>query len=169
MLLAVLCITVGCSPRQDYKVVPRERADDIFRGSKVVLDGHVMMARATSQATFADYFFFWLPMPASTANPRYDATIIVDEVLKGDEHPWSVELQHYRPLTPAERALLSGYHDILNGLRLRVGYDRRRGNSLTRLVLCPLGLTTEVEEAMRRANALRARSGAPASHATKYK
>src|SRR5690242_8014970 len=108
------------------------------------------MARVSYRASWANYVFFWIPMGVSADNPRFDASVWVDSVLKGDDKPEQIPLTNYRPLTREESALIPYGHPIHDGLRLRVGYNRLRADSVTGLTLVPLGNTPEFEEALRR-------------------
>jgi hypothetical protein len=149
--LLVALLLFGCS-RQDFRMVPRERQGEILLASRSVVDGHVYDAQTSNGPAWYGVFMFFLPVPTQ-GTPRNDAMIYVDEVVKGADHPYTIQLKDYRALTVAERALIPENYGFLNGLRLRIGYDRRDGNSLSGLVLCPLGLMPEYEEALRQSRA----------------
>jgi hypothetical protein len=148
--VAILALACGCASKQDYRVISAANRDDVLATSKYVIEGRVIGARISYRPVWQNYVFFWLPIGVSTMNARYDATVEIDAVLKGDVKPEMIELRNYRPLSTNERALLPDEYGIHNGLRLRLGFDRRRGDSISGLAIVPLGNTPEFDEALRR-------------------
>ncbi|MGH7179012.1 MAG: hypothetical protein ACREJC_16665 [Tepidisphaeraceae bacterium] len=140
----------------------------MLNDNAVIVEGHVIAAKRTLQPAASQYLFFFIPTSVSTENPRYDATIAIDRVLKGTVQGSTIELSNYRALTAEENAaFVDGYGIHINSV-LRVGYDQRHGERLTALVIVPLGNTPEFDEALRQAAMLRARRSSmrPASRAS---
>ncbi len=147
---------IGCAGKQEYRIVSPEQRDELLRENAVVVEGHVVASKHTLQPTASQYLFFFIPMSVSTKNPRYDATVAVDRVLKGNVQEKTIELSDYRGLTEQENAaFLDGYGIHYHSL-VRIGYDRRRGDRLADLAIVPLGNTPKFDEALRQAAAMRA-------------
>jgi hypothetical protein len=166
ILTALLISSIGCAGKQDYRIVPREQADGLLSESAVVVEGHVIAGRLRATAT---QYLFFIPMNLSMKNPRYDATVAVDRVLKGRVKEKTIRLVDYRGMTKQEYAAFADGYGIHNHSVVRIGYDRRRGDRLTKLAIVPLGNTPEFDEALRQSEAKRTQRAAtrPASKPSK--
>src|SRR6185369_5742256 len=77
---------------------------------------------------FRDYLYGWLLPIGGPSSDRIDADLTVERVLRGDPRSTPIKLRYLRFETPEE---LKGFPDryaFHNQLRVRVGYDGRRGD-----------------------------------------
>jgi hypothetical protein len=159
LILGALAISsAGCAGKQDYQVLAFDQRDQLLQEKAVVVEGRVIASKHTLNPTFDQYLFFFVPQSVSTGNPRFDATVAIDRVLKGDVSSNTIELSDYRAIRPEEDALFADGYAIHNNSVLRLGFDRHSGNRLTDLVIVPLGNTPEFDDALRQAAAMRSRA-----------
>ena len=143
-----ICTAAGCAGKQDYHVYSADQRELLLQKA-VAVEGRVIESRRTLRPTANQYLFFFIPTGVSIKNPRFDATIAVDRVLKGQVSSKTIELRDYRPMTAEERSLFVDGAGIRNHLVLRIGYDRRSGNRFTGLAIVPIGNTPEFDAALR--------------------
>ena len=102
------------------------------------------------QKSWQQYVFFCWPFFAEYEGPdRYDVSVEIDKVLKGNlELPRQLHLDNARPPTLEERPLFGKMEGFTNELRLRIGYNHQYGHSHSGLVVVPLGAlpTTQPKE-----------------------
>ena len=164
IIVASMLISLGCAGKQDFRVLPADQRDQLLQEKAVVVEGRVIASKHTLNPTFDQYLFFFIPQSVSTKNPRFDATVAIDRVLKGNLSSNTIELSDYRALRPEENALFADGYGVHNNSVLRLGFDRRSGDRLTNPVIVPLGNTPEFDDALRQAAAMRARAATrPAS------
>ena len=156
ILTALLVGGIGCAGKQDYRIVSPERRDELLHENTVVVEGHVIASKDTLRPTASQYLFFFMPIGVIMTNPRYDATVTIDRVLKGSVKERTIEFADYRDLTEQENAAFAdGYGIHINSV-IRIGYDQRRGDRLSDLAIVPLGNTPEFDEVLRRSATMRA-------------
>lgn len=156
ILIALMLAGAGCAGKQDYRIVPAEQRDLLLRDNAVVVEGRVVRSKHTLRPTAGQSTsILFIPMSVSAKNPRYDATVAIDRVLKGEAPSSTIELRNYRPLTAEENAAFVDGYGIHNNSVLRIGFDRRGGGRFTSLTIVPLGNTPEFDEALRQAASVR--------------
>jgi len=168
ILTAIGLTSAGCAQQQqDYRIISVKDRDRLMQDNTVVVEGHVVVSKLGVQPpTAGDYFWhsFYFYIPAGFSHkPRYDATIAVDRVLKGNMQEKTLELTDYRSLTPEEHAAFVDNYGIHQNSMVCVGYDQRCGGCLTNLAIVPLGNTAEFDKALRQAAAQHAATR-PAFH-----
>lgn len=150
VVLLICASRCGNARQQDYTVVGVADADHALRGHQFVAEGAVVNGRRyEGPARVVDYLYFWMPHGPAVADRRQDATVEVSDVLRGDVREPRIVLRNYRPLTPAETSFFPDGYGMRNHLRLRIAYNRRRGDRFADLVIVPLGNTAVFDAAMR--------------------
>lgn len=133
----ILIILHGCARQQNYEILPSTDAASVD-SSQNVLDVTTVHTSRTEHVNF----------PLSEKVETL-AVLTVDQVLRGGEQHKSLNLRNYRNLTPEERALFPYGWGIMQGVRLRIGYKDRFGDRFVNLKIMPIGLTPEVQDAVR--------------------
>ena len=143
MLLAALVGGLGCAGarRESYAVVPPSGADAALRDKAVVVEGVVTEAEfgIAPRTSASQYLFPWIPAGAPAAKPGWSATVAVQRVLKGDPGHAVIHLRELRSFDPEEVGLFPDRYGVHIRSRLRLGFDRRRGDRIRGLVIVPLG------------------------------
>jgi hypothetical protein len=130
---AVLLLAAGCAHKQDYRMLPADRASDVMQ-SRFVVEGE--------STRVANYLTRWA---ASAPPTRHDVTIAVDKVIKGDETAKTLELKGIRQLTDDDRRCLPNPFAELAWTKYRIAYDARRGGRFENLQIVPLANTPVME------------------------
>jgi hypothetical protein len=134
----LLMLVLGCRGigTQTFTALPSAKAPDLEKSSRVVLD--VVYQRGTAMADYNlwENLSMLAPMPEHW---KYDSTLQVERVIKGQFEGKLIELHWLREITSTQYESLgipprpSG--DLTNGTPLRVGFDGFSGKRLKNLKL----------------------------------
>jgi len=144
MELAVIALLVagGCYSKQNYHVLSPASGDELLNKCNVVVEGRVVYVRTRTLRRWQEVVFFcWPYLGEETGPARYDVSIDIDQVLKGDPNmPRRLQIDNCRPLTDDESpfffASVGGIFP--SDVRVRIGYNHKFGNTFRNLTVVPL-------------------------------
>src|SRR5438132_14361662 len=89
LILLLLLVVGGCYSRQNYHVLTPQTGDELLSKCSVVVEGRIVHVRQWQrenwQQNASHIIFFCWPFEQSPEGPfRYDVSIDIDTVLKGD-------------------------------------------------------------------------------------
>jgi hypothetical protein len=144
-LMVVLQLMLGgCYSSQNYHVVSPQTGDELLNKCDVIVEGRIVAVRHWKRTSWGQKLnplaLCGLTEDTPSGPDRYDVSIHIDQVLKGDPLMQSdLRVNDCRPLRPEETALLSLVSDAFpNHLRVRIGFNRYVGGKLQNLVVVPL-------------------------------
>lgn len=150
-------LLIGCASPQDFALLDPSTPDASLRQSKVVVEGHTVGSHSRYRPTWYETLFPFLPILNAPGGSIHDLEIDVDRVVAGQETNATLQIRDIREFTEQEQDLLPPPHDVMNhfigGVRIRLGYDKRSGNSYRNLKIVPLGNTPEMEADIQAAKA----------------
>ena len=150
LVLAAGLSSGGCAMKQGYRVVDAASAEAALAGSASAVEGTLTDATfGPPPVRWYDYLFNWIIPYGGRASDRQHATVAVERVLKGRPPTARLPLRDLRRPSADELNLFPARYGLMNGLRVRVGYDRRRGARYTGLILVPLEVRAEFRHAVR--------------------
>jgi len=155
LIVVVLLVAGGCYSKQNYNVLSPQAGDEGLNKCDVVVGGRVVYVEHRDVKVWQQHVFFCWPFevlgPELSRPVRYDISVEIDTVLKGDPTmPRRLQLNNCRPLTPEERALIpQADKPFPDKFGLRIGYNRQHGNSYSNLIIVPLGDTPTTKPSTR--------------------
>jgi hypothetical protein len=142
LIVVVLLVAGGCYSKQNYHVLSPQTGDELLSKGNVVVEGQIVYVRQRRRESWEQNVFFCWPFYEGPQGPmRYDVSIDIDTVLKGDPNmPRRLQVDNLRPLTDEEQTLFAQFSENFpSDVRVRVGYNSRHGNSYRNLSVVPLG------------------------------
>ena len=138
-IVVVLLVSGGCYSKQNYQVLAPQTGDTLLDRCNVVVEGRIAYVRQRTRNTWVQDLFFCWPIGEGPQGPdRFDVSIDIDTVLKGDSNmPRRLQVNNCRPLRNEESAVFSQAF-FPTDLRVRIGYNHKLGKSLTHLTVVPL-------------------------------
>jgi len=133
LIVVVLLVMGGCYSKQNYNVLSPQAGDERLNKCDVVVEGRVVNVVQDKLRSWQQRVFCYpLTSEEPTGPDRYNVSIDVDKILKGDPNmPRRLQVDNCRPPTAAEsRFFAQG--------RFRIGYNQRHGNSYRNLIVVPL-------------------------------
>jgi len=141
LTVVVLLISGGCYSKQDYHVLSPAAGDELLSTCNVVVEGRIVNVGERILRKWTDYIFFcWSLDETPTGPKRYVVYLDIETILKGDpKMPRRLEVDNCRPLTSEEQVLFAQASEgIPIDVRVRIGFNRQRGNSFRNLIVVPL-------------------------------
>jgi len=81
--------------------------------------------------------------------------VAIDRVIKGDVNSSVLHVHDYRSLSAQESDLIPGGYGIIDGIRLRLAFDGKFGDSFRNLRIVPLGMTPQLKAVFELSESLR--------------
>ena len=140
----VLLILGGCYSKQDYQALSPQAGDEVLNKRNVVVEGRIVYVREDKLRSWWQQIFCYPLTSEEPSGPdRYDVSIDIDTVIKGDSAmPRRLQINKCLPVTNEEALLFSRFSNsdtFPNNVRVKVGFNSQHGNSFRNLILVPLG------------------------------
>src|SRR5438874_13200676 len=143
LLLVALLVMGGCYSKQNYHLMSPQSGAKRLDGCDVVAEGWIVSVRQWRRDSWQQNIFCYPLTSELPAGPdRYDLSIEIDQVLKGDLNTRRLQINNCRPLTAEEGTIVSPFSNsdtFPNHVRVKVGFNSQHGNSFNNLIIVPLG------------------------------
>ena len=139
LTVIVLLLLGGCYSSQNYHVLSRQAGDELLNKCDIVVEGRISNVRPWNRTSWGQKIFFCWTFDQEPAGPaRYNVSIEIDKVLKGDPlMQRQLQVNDCRPPTVQEANLL-GQLSFPQDLPVRIGFNHSLGGKLRNLIVVPL-------------------------------
>ena len=142
LLLVALLVMGGCYSKQNYRIMDAQSSDERLSKCNVVVEGRIVYVFQDKLRSWQQHVFCYpLTSEEPTGPDRYNVSIDIDKVLKGDPAmPRRLQVNKCRPLTSEEAMVFSQMSDAFpDNVQVRIGFNSQHGNSFSNLIVVPLG------------------------------